>query len=853
MSRLGLWLILLLCVLGSAARADWIKPGEKVELEADEGLVVFGVDSENWLERIDIDRIGTIFSFPKLRNLRAGYTLRVLVLPAGDYQFHRARSGVYSWKLSALPNARFTVTAGQLNYVGDVTLRGFNHLTLSIRNNGLQTRLRLHAEFPGLAQRWPWRFANAFPDDYMELLKDARRQRPKIPARASTLALEEPKPGEPVFDTRLPAPDGATQGWARRFFVPRTVRHVQLSPSGQHALEYRWNKERELLFVTDLKFGKSMPLYDGDRPVIDVEWLDSHHLVLTTTDRTNLPRSHVVTLTVDGDRVDQKPIPGFGYVLMVDPRRNGEVTWVALGQDKKDVVRLYRLNLLEALTADSLRPERQLVPDMRNDVAWLPDQHGQLRMVLYRDKEQMRAGWFQSDAASGAAMQPIVPLKSDNASFEPVGFGADGRLLALTDHQRDVVELVTFDPLTGKLGDTVHQEAGIDLRSVVHDSGRTVVGVRYLDRGQLRQKLFSAGDERLRKALALKLPQRWIELSDATPSHNRLVYTEGSADAGSWHVHNSETRELRVLSTAMPGLDDVQLARSERLLVKAADGFEIEAFLTRLPPAPGQRQPLLVMPHGGPIGIFDMDDFSPEVQYFAQLGYAVLRVNFRGSGHAGKESLERGLLEYGKGIESDIERVVDTVLERADLDAERVVALGTSYGGYSAMVLALKHPGRYRASVAIAAPTDLLLAYTCGDITDDEALQQALVRQLGDPRRGADGHKAISPVYRHAEIRRPLLLVHDHGDQRVPLEHVVRLRALLRVARGVELPLIETADKVHGLAHLPTAVKVWPRIAAFLDQVLKGEGPWERELAPTLDRKTTGGPATAGAPGGSTR
>ena len=468
-----------------------------------------------------------------------------------------------------------------------------------------------------------------------------------------------------------------------------------------------------------------------------------------------------------------------------------------------------------------------------------PDQNGELRLMLYHNRRnQLQGGWFQADAASGAKMLPIVPVKNENARFDPVGFGRDGQMLALTDHQRDSVELVAFDPATGKIGETIYGHPGVDLRSVIHDEGRAIVGVRYLERGQLRQKLFSAGDQRLRNALARALPDRQIELSEATASANRLVYVEGSADPGTWHVYNRESRQLSILSTAMPSLDQLVLAGSERLVVKAADGFEIEAFLTRMPAPPGVRQPLLVMPHGGPIGIFDFDEFSPEAQYFAQLGYAVLRVNYRGSGNRGKVSTEAGLLEYGKGIESDIESVVDFVLQHADLDPRRVVALGTSYGGYSAMVLALKHPERYRASVAIAAPTDLLLGFTCGDITDDNAVQQALIQQLGDPRPDASGHKAISPVYRHAEISRPLLLVHDRGDRRVPFEHVLRLREVLRRTRGVVLPLIETADQQHGLATTATAIAVWPRIAAFLDQVLAGGSAWEQELRDSLRTRT---------------
>lgn len=209
----------------------------------------------------------------------------------------------------------------------------------------------------------------------------------------------------------------------------------------------------------------------------------------------------------------------------------------------------------------------------------------------------------------------------------------------------------------------------------------------------------------------------------------------------------------------------------------------------------------------------------------------MLRVNDRGSGQRDKASTEAGMGQWGQGIEADIERVVDTILARPDLDRARVVALGTSYGGSSATLLTLRNPDRYRAAVAIAAPTDLLLSFTCGDITHDVDAQERLTQWIGDPRTDPATHKRVSPVYRHADLQRPLLLVHDQGDQRVLIEHALRLKELLRVSRGVELPMIETADKQHGIGQSDTAVAAWPRIAAFLDQALAGEGPWAREMA----------------------
>lgn len=827
--------LLLCCCLGWPLlplwAAEWIQPGEPVSLGSGEGLVVIGVDSDQPVKRINLERVGSTFGFPELKDLKVGYSLRVLVLPAGEYRVNKAFSVPYEWELATLPNARFNVEAGRVNYVGELTLRGWYYRTLSIRNNGLQTRWRLDMEYPGLSQRWPWRLGSQWPDDYMALLADAAPEDAKSTVPASRPASAA-KAGKPAIDARLPTASSAQRQWAKRLFAPRAVHRVELSPAGEHALEYRQVEGKHQLHVTDLAAARTLQLFEGNAAIDALEWLDARHLVLTQYDQLNWPVSYLIALANDGTGASQGRIPGKGTVLWVDPR-DGSALYAKQTDSAYDPIELYRVNLLDGRKLSSLfRRSERLLGHRKDDRRWLADPNGALRMVEFVDfRERNQTGWYETDAASGARMHQVTPVKNENASFQTVGFGQDGSVLALTNQLRGAIELVRFDPFSGTIGETVFRRPGVDLQSVVLNHGRAVVGVRFVEEGQLKQRLFEASDERLRKALSRALPKRRVELSDQGKNGNRLVYSEGSTDAGTWYVHNRQTRQLRLLAAAMPGLENVRLADTERLLVKAEDGFEIEAFLTRLPATDGRKQPLLVMPHGGPIGVFDLNDFSAEAQYFAQLGYAVLRVNYRGSGQRDKAFAESGMGQWGQGIEADIERVVDTILKRPDLDRTRVVALGTSYGGYSATMLSLKNPDRYRAAVAIAAPTDLLLSFTSGDTTNDVDAQERLTELIGDPRPDPTTHKRVSPVYRHADIQRPLLLVHDQGDQRVPIEHALRLKELLRVSRGVELPMIETADNQHGIGQSDTAIAAWPRIAAFLDQALAGEGPWAQEMA----------------------
>ena len=88
----------------------------------------------------------------------------------------------------------------------------------------------------------------------------------------------------------------------------------------------------------------------------------------------------------------------------------------------------------------------------------------------------------------------------------------------------------------------------------------------------------------------------------------------------------------------------------------------------------------------GPFGIQDVLSFQPLVQYLAQNGFAVLRINYRGSSGQGASFMEAGAKQWGRGIEDDIDATVDVVLEEFSIDRNRIAIVGSSYGGYSSLI-----------------------------------------------------------------------------------------------------------------------------------------------------------------------
>src|SRR3546814_9941031 len=94
------------------------------------------------------------------------------------------------------------------------------------------------------------------------------------------------------------------------------------------------------------------------------------------------------------------------------------------------------------------------------------------------------------------------------------------------------------------------------------------------------------------------------------------------------------------------------MAPTRAIALDARDGTALHGYLTTPLGAPQKALPMVVLPHGGPFGIFDSNGFDTEVQLLAKAGYAVLRLNFRGSGNYGRAFRQARSEEHTSELQS---------------------------------------------------------------------------------------------------------------------------------------------------------------------------------------------------------
>jgi dipeptidyl aminopeptidase/acylaminoacyl peptidase len=780
-----------LCLTLHIALAQTIEPGESVKLGANEGLALFEIDIDSELKNIRLDRMGSIFSFPKIENLPAGIYTRLLRLPAGEYQFSTFNAQYFKWEFDDVLNSKFRVEAGKINYVGAVQSDsyGFFGRTLSIENRAMSSRASVERDFPGLLKQFQWRYTGESTDDYFTRVQST--------TEVNTLTTSVI---EPAVEDR----DAAELAF--RVFSNDVL---SLSPDGRFALESVREGQGSALNLIELDTGLQRIVYSG--PAIRyAQWVKADVLAIFVSGQSHTSRLLRVRSTTD---VSEIPTAD-GSLIGVLPK-SGKILWAHEGNLSK----IKAISVDEKIDAKTLR-KLDNVRSSRSALVWWIDGNGGLRLAQVAGKSSSESTfWEYVDPKTDERIKfEIKPEKNDY--FQIVGFDRNDRILVLTNRDRDYVELAEFDPRTTNIGRVVMAIDGADIRGVVSDVNDRVRAVTYVSSGQLAQRnLTDKAEDAVVEMIAQKLPNRNILIEPEVGKSRRLVRVSAAQIPGDIYVMGIKPGQLQLLNSRAPHWEGRELAVAERFVTKAADQFEIESFLTRLPSKKGEKLPLLVLPHGGPFDVYDFNRFDPEVQYFAKLGFAVLQVNFRGS-KGGKAKLELANGEWGKGMLSDIETAVSDAIKRFPVDQDRIVAVGTSYGAYGAIRLAQLNPKRYRAAVGICGVYDLPLLFSAGVGSRTQRVKDWLARTLGDPKTAHAELVAQSPVYQMKGISTPVLLVHDRGDAIAPYEHALRLRDAAKAQKTV-IELINVNDNQHGLVLSQTAIATYPKIAKFLRTAIK--------------------------------
>jgi dienelactone hydrolase len=196
-------------------------------------------------------------------------------------------------------------------------------------------------------------------------------------------------------------------------------------------------------------------------------------------------------------------------------------------------------------------------------------------------------------------------------------------------------------------------------------------------------------------------------------------------------------------------------------------GQEVQGWLVE--PEGPKPWPTLFLIHGGPTSV-DLDRWSPEVQAYVDMGFAVAMLNYRGSIGFGAAWRDELIGNIGWPEVEDIVAGHDDLLAKGIADPARSVIAGWSWGGYLTLLMHGMHPERFVAGVAGVPVADYPTAYA-----DESPLLQAYDRALlgGEPKDVPQLMKERSPLEYVDRVMAPLLILAGEHDSRCPLPQIL--------------------------------------------------------------------------------
>jgi dipeptidyl aminopeptidase/acylaminoacyl peptidase len=262
--------------------------------------------------------------------------------------------------------------------------------------------------------------------------------------------------------------------------------------------------------------------------------------------------------------------------------------------------------------------------------------------------------------------------------------------------------------------------------------------------------------------------------------------------------------------------NEVNLGNTEGVTFKGKDGTPVSGLLTTpVGYVAGSKVPLLLRIHGGP-NAQDAYSFSSERHFFANHGYAVLNVNYRGSSGRGQKFSRAIWADWGNHEVTDLQAGVDHVVKMGVADPDKLGVGGWSYGGILTDYL-IASDTRFKAGTSGAGT-----AFTVAFYGTDQYITQ-YDHEIGPPwdPKAWETYQKLSYPFLHANrIKTPTLFLGGANDFNVPIAGSEQMYQALRTL-GVETQLVIYPNENHGITRPSYQRDRLERYLAWYDRFLK--------------------------------
>lgn len=598
----------------------------------------------------------------------------------------------------------------------------------------------------------------------------------------------------------------------RDFFRDAEFESIRLSPDGEHFSVVIPQEDRTILAVLRTSDRKVIGKWDygENRHFYGVQWANNKRLLFRVAFKLGrydfeVSKGNLYASNIDGTgRMD---IPNGEYYSIVDMTPEDPDT--VLVQRSVEMTFLFKLNVNNGriITLDSVPIDSG---------GFVLDQNRKPRYAI----GAMEDGSIVTYRKDDEKWKLVHESNEKTRVYRPIGMDADNKhVFLLRDENGKPSQLFRLNPESGKETLISSSDAVDPSEMLVSSDEKTLLAVGYDDETPLWDFVNNTHPEsKIYMGLIKAFPGKAISFNGTTTDGRLFAFSTYSDTATpEAYIFDSKTGKATYLLSSADWLKEADMSPMRAVKVKTRDGATIYGYLTVPRGSSGKNLPLIVNPHGGPHGVRDDWGFNPEVQLFANRGYAVLQMNYRGSGGYGDAYERVGYKKWGTLMQDDLTDSVKQLIANGTVDKDRICIYGASYGGYAALMSVVKEPDLYRCTVGYVGVYDFEIQRSRSDTSESNFGMSYLNEVLPST---APERMAQSPAYHVDRIKVPVMLVHGKKDVRVPIKNMDFLISQMKKAGKAPEVVVVQPKEAHGFRNVDNNVDLYTKMLAFFDKYI---------------------------------
>ncbi|MCX6958374.1 MAG: S9 family peptidase [Verrucomicrobiae bacterium] len=594
--------------------------------------------------------------------------------------------------------------------------------------------------------------------------------------------------------------------------MPMMVREEMISPNGKYVASLHSTPSARVLEIDPIVVKKGATSLDTAHSITHQEtriagltWTRDSRYVLFFEDQGGNENFHIYRFDPshpEKKAVDLTPQPQAQARILSLPKNHPDQAVIETNARDQRFFDVYRLNLKNG-KCDLLEKNPGNVLD------WVADAQGAIRARYVIKGTNVKIETRPSE------QEPFHLLTTCAFDDTPsiYGFSPDGKSLYFSrTKEKDTTSLIEINLSTSKER-FITNDPHYDISEVLL-SDRTG---KILATGIFKEDfIYLPCDSKIKSDLHIlhSIDQGDLHLQNCSDDESKWLVLFNSPKNSATYLYDRTTKKISLLHRSTKNF----IASAKPITFKSRDGLLIHGYLFLPKNKPLKNLPLVAFIHGGPWAR-DQWGFNKDIQDLTEAGFAVLKVNYRGSTGYGKKFLQAGDKEFGGKMISDIIDGTEAIVARGIADPHRLGIYGASYGGYATVAAVTFYPDVFACGVDYVGVSDLITLFKTF-IPYWDPLMPVLDQRIGNPKTESSLLLKQSPITQVDKIKVPLFIAYGANDVRVNrIQSDKLIKALQDQGKLAEPPLFKE-DEGHGFRNFNNAADFNQRCLAFLKKYL---------------------------------